>query len=122
MAAPLIIRALAMAIATGHVKPGAVFHSDHGVQYRSKRFENFCGRHGILRSMGAKLQCWDNAAAETFFSKLKTERLNWCTFVTRRAARTEVSDYIEHFNTARLHQTLGYATPAERLTTLTLAA
>jgi transposase InsO family protein len=122
MSAQLIIRAMHMALQTGHVRPGTVFHSDHGSQYRSKRFAKFCGRHGILRSMGAKMQCWDNAAAETFFSKLKTERLHWRTFTTRRTARLEVIDYIEHFNTARLHQSLGYATPAERLATLTLAA
>lgn len=122
MTTQLIIRAMNMAIATGHVKPGAVFHSDHGVQYRSKRFAKYCGKHGILRSMGAKMQCWDNAAAETFFSKLKSERLNWITFSTRRAARAEVISYINHFNTARLHQTLGYATPAERLEELALAA
>ncbi|HUG51586.1 MAG TPA: IS3 family transposase [Terrimesophilobacter sp.] len=122
MTTQLIIRAMAMAAATGHVKPGAVFHSDHGTQYRSKRFAKYCGKHGILRSMGAKMQCWDNAAAETFFSKLKNERLNWLTFTTRRAAHNEVISYITHFNTVRLHQTLGYATPAERLAELTQAA
>ena len=68
------------------------------------------------------MQCWDNAAAETFFSKLKSERLNWLTFTTRRAARDEVISYITHFNTARLHQTLGCATPAGRLAELTQAA
>ncbi|MBX0300355.1 integrase core domain-containing protein, partial [Cryobacterium sp. 1639] len=117
-----ITRAMQKAIATGHVKPGAIFHSDHGSQYRSKKFRRFCGKNGITQSMGAKMECWDNAAAETFFSKLKTERLNWLTFTTRRAARAEVDSYITHFNTVRLHQTLGYATPAERLDELILAA
>ncbi|WP_241972765.1 IS3 family transposase [Cryobacterium cryoconiti] len=122
MTTQLITRAMNMAIETGHVKPGAIFHSDHGVQYRSKRFTRYCGKHGILRSMGARMQCWDNAAAESFFSKLKSERLNWRTFTTRRAARAEVISYIHHFNTARLHQTLNYATPHERLAELILAA
>lgn len=122
MTSQLVIRAMNMAIQTGHVKPGAIFHTDHGIQYRSKRFTKYCATHGILRSMGAKMQCWDNAPAETFFSKLKSERLNWRTFTTRRAARAEVTSYIHHFNTDRLHQTLGYATPNERLTELTLAA
>ena len=122
MTTQLITRAMNMALATGHVLPGAVFHSDHGTQYRSKRFIKYCGRHGILRSMGAKMQCWDNAAAETFFSKLKGESLNWQTFTTRRTARTAVNDYVEHYNNVRLHQTLGYSTPNERLLELTLAA
>jgi len=122
MTTQLIIRAMNMAVQTGHVQPGAVFHSDHGAQYRSKRFAQYCGRNGIRRSMGARMQCWDNAAAETFFSKLKSERLNWLTFTNRRTARAEVISYINHFNNVRLHQTLGYATPAERLNKLTLAA
>lgn len=122
MTTQLITRAMNMALETGHVKPGAVFHSDHGVQYRSKRFTKYCGRHGIIRSMGARMQCWDNAAAETFFSKLKSESLNWQTFTTRRKARAEVIDYVHHFNNVRLHQTLGYSTPTERLIKLTLAA
>lgn len=118
----LVTRALEMAISTGHVLPGAIFHSDHGAQYRSKKFARYCGKQGIHRSMGARFECWDNAAAESFFSKLKGERLDWLTFTTRRAARAEVTSYIDHFNTTRLHQTLGYATPAEKLAELTSLA
>ncbi|AZZ49641.1 hypothetical protein C5E02_10690 [Rathayibacter rathayi] len=53
--------------------------------------------------MGARMQCWDNAAAESFFSKLKSERLDWINFNTRRHAAAEVADYITHLNTERLH-------------------
>jgi putative transposase len=119
--AALAIRALQKARATGLVPVGAIFHSDHGVQYRSKAFARECGS-GIRRSMGARYECWDNAVAESFFSKLKTERLDWITFTTRKAAATEVDDYITRFNTTRLHQGLGYRTPAERLTELQTAA
>lgn len=111
----LVITAMRRAIATGIVKPGAIFHSDHGTQYRSKQFANFCGRHGIRRSMGKNFECWDNAVAESFFSKLKNERLRWRTFPTRAAAAREIADYIRYFNTQRRHQYLGYATPAEAL-------
>jgi putative transposase len=117
----LIIQALRNARATGLVPVGAVFHSDHGVQYRSKKFITECGT-GIVRSMGAKFECWDNACAETFFSKLKTERLDWITFTTRHAATAEVNAYITHFNTQRLHQSLDYITPAEKIEQLTSAA
>jgi len=119
--AALAIRALRKARASGLVPVGAIFHSDHGAQYRSKAFARECGS-GIRRSMGARFECWDNAVAESFFSKLKTERLDWLTFTTREAAAAEVSSYIQHFNTTRLHQGLGYRTPAERLTELQPAA
>lgn len=62
--AELIVTALRRAIRTGIVTAGAIFHSDHGTQYRSKRFARYCGRHAIRRSMGAKFECWDNAVAD----------------------------------------------------------
>ncbi len=117
--AELAVTALRRGFATGHVAPGAIFHSDHGAQYRSRRFARFCGRHGIRRSMGKNFECWDNAVAESFFSKLKNERLRWRRFTTRGEAIWEINDYIHHFNDRRPHQTLGYATPAETLTRLT---
>lgn len=120
--AELIVTALRRAIRTGIVTAGAIFHSDHGTQYRSKRFTRFCGQHAIRRSMGAKFECWDNAVAESFFAKLKNERLRWLTFTTRQSAAWEVRDYIDTFNHKRRHQALGYATPAETMARLTIAA
>lgn len=117
--AELVVTALRRALETGHVTPAAIFHSDHGTQYRSKRFARYCARHGVRRSMGKNYQCWDNAVAESFFSKLKNERLRWLRLTTRRHATLEIRDYITHFNTRRRHQGLGYATPAETLARLT---
>ena len=112
--AQLVIRALHAARATGLVAPDAIFHSDHGVQYRSRAFARACG-HRIRRSMGARYQCWDNAIAESFFSKLKTEHLDRVTFLTRQTAAAAVDEFVAHYNNHRLHQSLDYQTPAERL-------
>jgi putative transposase len=117
--AELVVTALRRALKTGHVAPAAIFHSDHGTQYRSQRFARFCARHGIRRSMGKNYECWDNAVAESFFSKLKNERLRWLRFSTRHHATHEIRDYITHFNTRRRHQALGYSTPAQTLARLT---
>lgn len=117
--ADLVIRAMKNAITTGLVREGTIFHTDHGSQYRSKRFARFCAKHGVQRSMGRRFECWDNAVAESFFSKLKGERLNWLKFTTRAAAIHEVRDYIRYFNQRRPHQALGYATPDETLARLT---
>jgi putative transposase len=122
MDAGLAIRALTAARRSGLLRPGTVFHSDHGSQYRSVPFQRHCSRHGILRSMGAKFQCWDNAVAESFFAQLKNERLHAIRFTSRAAAAAEVDRFIEHYNTGRLHQALGYRTPEERLTELLEAA
>jgi putative transposase len=120
--AELIVRAMKVAIATGLVTEGTIFHSDHGSQYRSKRFAKFCAKHGIKRSMGRKFECWDNAVAESFFSKMKGERLNWLKFRSRAAAIAEIGSYIRYFNQKRRHQTLGYATPDQTLARLTSLA
>lgn len=114
--AKLIVTAMRRAISTGLVLTGAIFHSDHGTQYRSKRYAKFCGKHAIVRSMGANFECWDNAVAESFFSRLKNERTNWVQFNTRGEAIREIAHYIRFWNTKRRHETLGYATPHEALT------
>jgi putative transposase len=40
---------------------------------------------------------WGNAAMESFFSSLKTERTGRKTYRTRDEARADVFDYIERF-------------------------
>lgn len=56
--------------------------------------------------------CWDNAAMESFFSSLKTERTHRQHYRTRDEARADVFDYIERFyNPRRRHSTLGYLSP-----------
>lgn len=119
--AGLVIAALRDAVKTGLIRRGAIFHSDHGTQYRSVRFASECARLGIRRSMGGRYECWDNAAAESFFAKLKLECVHQHTFTTRIEARSVIEEYVGHFNSERLHQTLGYQTPDERLAWLLAA-
>jgi putative transposase len=67
--------------------------------------------------MSRRGDCWDNAAMESFFSSLKTERTNRRHYATRNEARADVFDYIERFyNRRRRHSTLGYF--SERVSSL----
>jgi putative transposase len=51
---------------------------------------------------------WDNAAMESFFSSLKTERTG-AIYRTRDEAGADVFGYIERFyNSKRRHSTIGY--------------
>ena len=69
---------------------------------------------GIVCSMSRSGNVWDNAAMESFFSSLKTERTARKTYQTRNEARADVFDYIERFyNTVRRHSTIGYLSPVE---------
>ena len=117
MRTSLVTDALSMAIAHGHIQPGAIFHSDKGCQYTSAEFARYCQANGIHTSTGRTGACWDNAAAESFFGALKNEMYYRQTFPTRARARFAVADYIEVFyNRKRLHSALGYRTPSEALT------
>jgi putative transposase len=123
MRTSLVTDALAMAITHGHVQPDAIFHSDKGAQYTSAEFGRFCAAHGVRTSTGRTGVCWDNAAAESFFSALKNEMYHRQAFGDRARARFAVADYIEVFyNRQRLHSTLGYRTPQEALNEYRTAA
>ena len=57
---------------------------------------------------------WVNAAIESFFSSLKTERTARKVYRTRDQARADVFDYIERFyNPRRRHSTIGYLSPMD---------
>jgi putative transposase len=96
-------------------KPDALLHhSDQGSQYTSEQFQRLMADHGIVCSMSRSGNVWDNAAMESFFSSLKTERTANKIYRTRDEARADVFDYIERFyNTTRRHSTIGYLSPVE---------
>jgi putative transposase len=96
-------------------KPDALLHhSDQGSQYTSEQFQRLMADNGVTCSMSRSGNVWDNAAMESFFSSLKTERIARKTYRTRNQAKAEVFDYIERFyNPTRRHSTLGYLSPME---------
>ena len=70
--------------------------------------------HGIVCSMSRPDNVWDNAAMESFFSSLKTERTARKVYRSRDEAKADVFDYIERFyNSKRRHSTIGYLSPME---------
>lgn len=94
-------------------KPDALLHhSDQGSQYTSEQFQGLMADHGITCSMSRSGNVWDNAAMESFFSSMKTERTARKVYRTRNDAKADVFDYIERFyNPRRRHSTLGYLSP-----------
>src|SRR4051794_15108112 len=89
-------------------------HSDQGSQYSSEQFQRLMADSGIVCSMSRSGNVWDNAAMESFFSSLKTERTARKIYRTRNEAKADVFDYIERFyNAIRRHSTIGYLSPVE---------
>jgi len=67
---------------------------------------------GVTCSMSRSGNVRDNAAMESFFSSLETERIAGRTYRTRDRARADVFDDIERFcNPIRRHSTIGYLGP-----------
>lgn len=117
MRAELVRDALAAAVAAraGDVS-GVIFHSDRGSQYTSFLVAEYCRDRQIRRSMGRRGVCWDNAAAESFFSSFKLETL--CELETRRYddeghARREIFRWIAWYNHRRRHSRADYLSPVD---------
>ena len=106
-------KALRMALAGRSVAPGLLHHSDRGVQYACDRYQSDLLSHRISCSMSRKGDCWDNAAAESFFGTLKSELINNADYFTRSEASSDVFQYIAFYNRKRRHSSLNYLSPAE---------
>ena len=113
MRTELILEALKMALASRRPAPGLIFHSDRGSQYTSDAFRAVLASRNFRQSLSRPRQCWDNAAAGSFFSTLKQELIYRVPLPTVEAARTTVFEYIEVFyNRQRLHSAIGNLPPA----------
>jgi putative transposase len=113
--AELVVTALRNALMLRQPHRGLYFHSDRGSQYSSDAVRKPLSVIGANLSMSGVGNCYDNAAAEAFFSTLKTECFpDNQVFASRIEARREIFEYMEvYYNSRRLHSTLGYQTPCQ---------
>ena len=110
----LIVEALKMATASRCPPVGLIYHSDRGGPYASRTYQHHLEQAGMLPSMSAKGDCWDNAVAESFFATVEFELLEGQVMESRAVARDKIGDFIEIFyNRQRSHQTLDYKTPLQ---------
>lgn len=108
---------MAVAVRGGNIA-GVIFHSDRGSTYTAGSFTTLCTELGITQSMGRTGSCFDNAAAESFFSTLEHEVLSRHHFKTRDEAREIVVKWCyDFYNTKRRHSTCGMQSPTDYETT-----
>ena len=80
----------------------------------SAGFRALLAANGCRQSMSRRANCYDNAAAESFFSRYKAELLEGGAFADIDQARSETFSYIEgYYNRKRRHSALAYKTPDE---------
>lgn len=80
-----------------NISAGVIFHTDRGSTYPAARFTAWCARLGIRQSTGRVGSCFENAAAEAFFSSLEWEVLSRNEFGDTVLARAVVIDWCYTF-------------------------
>ena len=89
-----------------------IFHTDRGSTYTANSFTKLCRKLGVRQSMGRVGSCFDNAAAEAFFSSLEWEVLSRHEFTSTRTAQAVVLDWCYGFyNHDRRHSSAGMMSP-----------
>jgi putative transposase len=112
--AELVIGALRQAIVRERLPRGLIVHSDRGGQYVDAEFRQLLRDYGYRQSMSRAGESYDNAFAESLFSRYKAELLEGGAFRDLTEAELESCDYIEaYYNRVRRHSALGYLSPAE---------
>lgn len=113
--AELAAQTIKMAIAArGGQVAGVIFHTDRGSTYTAHEFTTLCHKFGIQQSMGRTGSCFDNAAAESFFSTLEHEVLSRHHFTTRDEAQRVVANWVvDFYNRTRRHSSCGMQSPID---------
>lgn len=99
---------------------GLIHHSDRGVQYRAVRYTERLEDARVVASVGSKGDSYDNAAAEAFNSIFKSELIRNRHIIAERGlwrsiddVEIAVAEWIEWYNTTRLHGSLNDLPPIE---------
>ncbi len=104
------ISALKEALSLG--KP-EIFNTDQGSQFTSIDFTEVLLDSGVQISMDGKGRDFDNIFIERLWRSVKVEEVYLHDYQTVTEARYNLGRYFELYNNRRLHQALGYRTPAE---------
>ncbi len=104
------VSALKEALSLG--KP-EIFNTDQGSQFTSIDFTGVLLDSGVQISMDGKGRVFDNIFIERLWRTVKVEEIYLRDYQTVTEARYNLGRYFKLYNNRRLHQALGYRTPAE---------
>ena len=89
-----------------------IFNSDQGSQFTSQDFTGRLQGAGIRISMDGRGRVFDNIFVERLWRTVKYEEVYLRDYENVPAAVAGLSAYFRFYNQERLHQALGYQTPA----------
>lgn len=90
-----------------------IFNSDQGSQFTSSDFTGPLEEAGVRISMDGRGRAIDNIFIERLWRTVKYENIYLNAYETVPALQEGLSRYFSFYNNERLHQSLGYQTPAE---------
>jgi transposase InsO family protein len=96
-----------------HARPRII--SDNGPQFVAKDFKEYLRQWQTTHVLTSPHYPQSNGKLERYHRTLKEEAIRPKTPLTLEDARRVVGEFVEHYNTVRLHSALGYVTPQARL-------
>ena len=104
------VAALGRALTKGHPE---IFNTDQGSQFTSVDFIDPLKKAAVQISMDGKGRVFDNIFVERLWRTVKVEEVYLRDYQTVAEATLSLGRYFAFYNHERLHQALGYRTPAE---------
>ena len=90
-----------------------ICNSDQGAQFASTAFTGRLEQHGVRVSMDGRGRVYGNIFIERLWRTVKYEQVCLKDYTTIAEAFAQLKAYFAFYNGERLHQALGYRTPAE---------
>lgn len=90
-----------------------IFHTDRGSEFKNKEIDDIISTFGITRSLSHKGCPYDNAVAEATYNIIKTEFVFGENFSSLQELSLKFFDYVNWYNTQRIHGSLGYLSPVD---------
>ncbi len=95
-----------------HRGPPEHIRSDNGPEFTAHRVRHWLENVGVKTLFIEPGSPWENGFIESFNGKLRDELLNVELFDTLLEAKVLIERWRVHYNTVRLHSSLGYRPPA----------
>jgi putative transposase len=90
-----------------------ICNSDQGSHFTSPQYTQLLLSHEVRISMDSKGRALDNIFTERLWRTITYEEVYLKEYASPREAWEELRGYLRFYNEQRLHQALGYQTPAE---------
>ncbi len=95
------------------MKQPEIFNSDQGSQFTSLAFTDRLATRGVAISMDGRGRAIDNVFVERLWRSVKYEEVYLKDYANGWEAEASLQSYFRFYSHERIHQALGYRTPAE---------